>query len=63
MKMRTALVRTESGNLKVMRYDDYKTQKEMADDLRANGFKVLKIWNEDKPTHEIEAWEYLNRKN
>ena len=63
MKMRTALVRTENGNLKVMRYDDYKTQKEMADDLRANGFKVLKIWNEDKPMYEIEAWEYLNRKN
>lgn len=62
MKMRTALVRTENGNLKVMRYDDYKSQKEMADDLRANGFKVLKIWNQDKPMCEIEEWEYLNRK-
>lgn len=62
MKMRTALVRTENGNLKVMRYDDYKSQKEMADDLRANGFKVLKIWNQDKSMCEIEEWEYLNRK-
>ena len=62
MKMRTALVRTENGNLKVMRYDDYKSQKEMADDLRANGFKVLKIWNQNKPMCEIEEREYLNRK-
>lgn len=60
--MRTALVRTENGNLKVMRYDDYKTQNEMACDLRANGFKVLKIWNGNKSDQFVDEWEMMNRK-
>lgn len=60
--MRTALVRTDNGSLKIMRYDDYKTNAEFAADLRCNGFKVLKIWKGNKTDHEVYDWEYLNRK-
>ena len=62
MKKMTALVRNEAGNLSVKRYDDYRTQKEFADDLRCNGFKVLKIWNGYKADWEIDNWELVNRK-
>ncbi len=61
MKMRTALVRI-NGNLSIKRYDDYKSQKEMADDLRANGFRVLKIWNGYKSNVFVDEWEMTNRK-
>ena len=60
--MKTALVRTENGNLKIFRDDYYTTQKEMAEDLRGNGFKVLKIWNGNKTDAEVDEWEFLNRK-
>lgn len=62
MKMMTALVRAEAGNLSVKRYDDYRTQKEFAEDLRRNGFRVLKIWNCNKSDAEIDNWEMRNRK-
>ena len=61
MKMRTALVRM-NGHLTIKRYDDYKSQKEMANDLRANGFRVLKIWNGNKSDSFVDEWEMLNRK-
>ena len=60
--MRTALIRTERGNLQVKRYDDYKSNAEFAADLRANGFKVLKVWSGYKTDAEVDEWEYLNRK-
>lgn len=59
--MKTALVRI-NGNLRIIRDDWYRTQKEMAEDLRGNGFKVLKIWNGNKTDREVEEWEFLNRK-
>ena len=62
MKIRTALIRTESGSLKIVRYDDYKTQKEMAEDLRGNGYRVLKIWNGNKSNRFVDEWEMLHRK-
>lgn len=62
MKMRTALVRNESGTLSVKRYDDYKSNNEFAKDLRANGFKVLKVWACYKSDAEVDAWELVNRK-
>lgn len=62
MKMRTALVRTEAGNLTIKRYDDYRTQAEFAEDLRGNGFRVLKIWNGYKTMEEIEDWLDFNRR-
>lgn len=62
MKMRTALVRNESGGLSIKRYDDYSSNNEFAEDLRANGFKVLKVWAYYKSDAEVDAWEFVNRK-
>lgn len=60
--MRTALVRDRNNNLKIVRDDYYTTQSEMAEELRANGFKVLKIWNGNKTDAEVNEWEFFNRK-
>ena len=61
--IRTALVRnSKTKDLKIFRSNDYKTQSEFAQDLRGNGFKVLKIWNENKTDSEVDNWEFLNRK-
>ncbi len=62
MKRMTALVRTQSGNLTIKRYDDYKNQKEFAADLRCNGFRVLKIWNGYVSDSAVYDWEFENRK-
>ena len=61
MKMRTALARTENGNLTIKRYDDYKSNADFASDLRANGYRVLKIWAEYKSDAEVDEWELVNR--
>lgn len=58
--MKTALIRT-NGNLKIIRDDYYSTNQEMAQELRANGFKVLKVWDGNKTDKEIEEWEFINR--
>ena len=60
--MKTALVRTKEGNLKIIRDDYYKTNKEFEEDLRGNGYKVLHIWNKDMKDTEVDDWEFLNRK-
>jgi len=61
--IRTALVRNSmTKNLKVIRANDYNTQSDMAQDLRGNGFRVLKIWNGNKTDSEVDEWELLNRK-
>jgi hypothetical protein len=60
--MKTALVKNEKGNLKIFRNDEYKTLKEFENELKGNGFKVLKVWNGNKTNMEIEEWEFLNRK-
>lgn len=62
MKMRTALVRNESGNLSIKRYDDYRSNVEFANDLRANGFRVLKVWASNMSDEAVANWEFLNRK-
>jgi len=62
MKMRTALVRNANGNLSIKRYDDYKSNSEFVEDLRANGFKVLKVWAKNVSDSEVYDWEFLNRK-
>lgn len=59
--MRTALVRTESGNLKVVRDDYFKSNADFASELRGNGFKVLKVWAKDMSDAEVDEWELLNR--
>lgn len=61
--IRTALARnSETKNLKIFRSGDYRTKSEFAQDLRGNGFRVLKIWNENKTDSEVDKWELLNRK-
>lgn len=60
-KEMTALVRV-NGNLKVMHDDWFTNQIDFAKELRANGFKVLKIWNGNKSNEFCENWEFLNRK-
>lgn len=60
--MRTALVRTKSGNLKVVRDDFYRTNKEFEEDLRGNGYRVLKVWKGNKTDQEVDMWELMNRK-
>lgn len=60
--MRTALVRTKDGNLKIIRDNLYTSKKEMAFNLRYNGYKVLNIWNGNKTDAEVDEWEFLNRK-
>lgn len=62
MKTRTALVRNEAGNLSIKRYDDYRTNAEFVDDLRANGFRVLKVWACNMSDKAVAEWEFLNRK-
>ena len=60
---RTALVRDYNKNLKIIRDQDfYKNQKEFADDLRGNGYRVLKIWNANLTDSQCDEWELLNRK-
>ena len=61
MTMRTALVRGTNG-LSIKRYDDYKSNAEFAEDLRANGYKVLKVWKGFKSDAEVDEWEFINRR-
>lgn len=60
--IRTALIRRRGGALAVTRDDFYRSNKEYAEDLRGNGYKVLKIWNGYKTNEEVDEWEFLNRK-
>ena len=60
---RTALVRYGNTNFKIIRDKDfYKNQKEFADDLRDNGYRVLKIWNANLTDSQCYEWKSLNRK-
>lgn len=60
-KEMTALVRI-NGNLKVLHDDYFSKQSDFAEELRGNGFKVLKIWNGNKSNEFCDNWEFLNRK-
>ena len=57
--IRTAVVRDSNGSLQIKRYDDYKSNAEFADDLRGNGYKVLKG---HKSEREVDDWMLFNRK-
>lgn len=60
---RTALVRGKDNNLHIKKdYGFHTSQNSFAVELRANGYKVLKIWNADMKDSEVDEWEYLNRK-
>ena len=62
MKMRTALVRNQNEILNIKWRDGYRSNKEFADDLRANGFRVLKVWAHEMSCSAVMDWEFLNRK-
>lgn len=62
MKEMTALVRNENGNIRIVRDDCFKNQKSFAEELKANGFKVLKIWSKNISDEEVYNWEFMNRK-
>lgn len=61
-KIKTALIRKTNGNLKTIRDEYYRTNKDFEMDLRGNGYKVLKVWDANKTDKDIEKWEYYNRK-
>ena len=42
--------------------DNELTQKELAQELRDNGFKVIKIFKDDVDFDSFAQWEFLNRK-
>lgn len=62
MKAMTALVRNERGNIRVVRDDYFSNQKDFSSELRANGFKVLKVWSSDVSDEVAYNWEIMNRK-
>lgn len=62
MKNMTALVRNGAGNLSIVRDDYFSNQKQFSQELRANGFRVLKIWSRDVTNGEVWDWEFMNRK-
>lgn len=60
-KEMTALIRNQEGNLKIIRDDWFLNQKDFANELKGNGYKVLKIWNGYIAEDKINDWEFLNR--
>lgn len=48
------------GN-KTKRLVDNMTQKEMEQELRGNGFKVVKSFKGDVSFEQFEQWEFMNR--
>ena len=59
--VRTALVRDFHGNLEVLSSIGFRNQAEFARDLRADGLKVLKVWNGHVDDKDIEYWYRLHR--
>lgn len=59
--MRTALVRISNNVHRIIREDDWSSQKDFAANLRGNGYRVLKIWNGYISDDEVSDWQWLNR--
>ena len=59
--MRTALVKDNKGNLRIMRYDGFDSNAEVAEDLRDNDYTILKIWKGYKSEKELDEWYLLYR--
>ena len=58
--MNTAFCKINNQTKRII--DNELTQKELAQELRSNGFKVIKIFKGDIDFNTFEKWEYLNRK-
>lgn len=58
--MNTAFYKINNQTKRIV--DNELTQKELAQELRDNGFKVIKIFKGDIDFNTFEKWEFLNRK-
>ena len=58
--MNTAFYKINNQTKRIV--DNELTQKELAQELRSNGFKVIKIFKGDVDFNTFEKWEFLNRK-
>ena len=59
----TALVRSKNNGYSVRHASyDYHSMKELAEELRGNGFKVAKIFVGYVSDVEVSDWQYYNRK-
>ena len=57
--MNTAFYKINNQTKRIV--DNELTQKELAQELRSNGFKVIKIFKGDVDFNTFEKWEFLNR--
>ena len=57
--MNTAFYKINNQTKRIV--DNELTQKELAKELRDNGFKVIKIFKGDVDFNTFEKWELLNR--
>ena len=57
--MNTAFYKINNQTKRIV--DNELTQKELAKELRDNGFKVTKIFKGDVDFNTFEKWEFLNR--
>ena len=57
--MKVAFVRETRTSTRRITDDSGISQKEFAEELRGNGFKVVKIFNYDATFEDFDRWEYL----
>ena len=57
--MNTAFYKINNQTKRIV--DNELTQKELAQELRDNGFKVIKIFKGEVDFNTFEKWEFLNR--
>lgn len=60
--MKVAFVRETPTRTRRITDDSGISKKEFAEELRGNGFKVVKIFSYDATFEDFNNWEYLNRK-
>ena len=61
MKKIWALYRIGKNQTAFKVFEDYKSQKELATDLRLNGYKVVRMWSHELTMDEASEWEFRHR--
>ena len=61
MKKIWALYREAKNRTNFRCFDDYASQKQLAEDLRVNGYKVVKMWSRPITIDEAADWEVMHR--
>ena len=61
MKKIWALYRIAPNQTMFRMFDDYRSQSELATDLRCNGYKVVKMWSKPITMDEAADWEHFHR--